>query len=118
MSSDLLLRPVPGSVLREHQAVVSADPAAVFGAVVEAVRPGSDSGFATDEAAGLVVVQGGWWYRAEYRVAADAAGARIHLTLVNVASPAHWAGPLTGRAVIRSSARDFGDMVDRVRAAV
>lgn len=118
MPSDLLLRPSPSTVLREHQAVVGAEVGAVFRALVEAVDPGPESGFAIDEPAGLVVVQGGWWYRAEYRIAGDSAGSLIGLVLLNVASPAHWAGPLTGRAAIRSSARDFGDLVERVRAAV
>ena len=103
-------------MLREHQSVVAAETAAVFSTLAALVDPGPESGFATDEPAGLIVVQGGWWYRAEYRVTADPAGTRVSVTIVNVAAPAHWAGPVAGRAALRSSAKDFGDVVERLRA--
>ena len=67
---------------------------------------------------GLLVVQGAWWYRAEYRVVAVdgldlAAGgrSRIEHVLLNVASPAHWAGPITGRAVVRDAGAAFERLV-------
>ena len=116
MGGSYLVRPTPATVLREHQSVIDAPPERVFAALVKAVDPGPESNLAVDEVAGLIVVQGGWWYRAEYLVVADAAGTRIRFTLLNVAQPAHWAGPLTGRAAIRSSARDFGEVVALVRA--
>lgn len=112
------VRPEKSTVLREHQSVIAAPRSAVLAALAAAVDPGPESSFAVDDAAGLVVVQGGWWYRAEYRVIDDPAGCRVTFTLVNVASPAHWAGPITGRAAIASSARDFGDVISRVRAAL
>ena len=118
MTTDLLLRPARATVLRQHQTVIAATPAAVFAALSAAVDPGPESGFATDEPTGLIVVQGGWWYRAEYRVGPDEAGTRVGVTIVNVATPAHWAGPIAGRAEIRSSARHFGDVVDRVRGSL
>ena len=104
-------------MLREHQSVIDAPPDRVFAALASAVDPGPASNLAIDEAAGMIVVQGDWWYRAEYRVDADAAGTRIRFTLLNVARPAHWAGPITGRVAIRSSARDFGEVIAGVRAA-
>ena len=105
-------------MLREHQSVIAAPRAAVLAALAAVVDPGPDSNFALDDKAGLIVVQGGWWYRAEYRVSDDPAGSRVAFTLLNVATPAHWAGPITGRAAVASSARDFGDVIARVRAAL
>lgn len=62
----------------------------------------------------LLVVQGGWWYRAEYRVVAVGAGSRIEHVLLNVASPAHWAGPITGRAAVRDAEAEFLRLVARL----
>lgn len=118
MNSEVIARPVQSTVLRQHESVIDAPVAAVIAAVSKAVDPGSESSFAVDEPAGLVVVQGGWWYRAEYRITADPAGSRVALTILNVANPAHWAGPITGRAALRSSASDFGDVISRVRASL
>ena len=118
MTTALLARPARHTVLREHQSVVDAPVARVFAALARAVDPGPESHFVADEASGLVVVQGGWWYRAEYRVTPEADATRVAFTLLNVATPAHWAGPITGRDAIRSSATHFGDVIDRVRAAL
>jgi len=115
VNSSYLRRPTPATLLREHQSVIGAPLDRVFAALAAAVDPGPESHFAVDPAAGMIVVQGGWWYRAEYLVTADSAGTRIQFTLLNVASPAHWAGPITGRAAIRSSAHDFGDVIEKVR---
>jgi hypothetical protein len=118
MHSDVIGRPARSTVLREHQSVIEAPLSAVLARLAAVVDPGEQSSFAVDETAGLVVVQGGWWYRAEYRVAADPAGTRVTLTILNVAQPAHWAGPITGRAALRSSAQDFGAVIAAVRAAL
>jgi len=106
-------RPPHGTVLRRFAGTVAAPPSAVFDAVLARVRPTSPEGggFASDPITGLVVVQGGWWYRAEYRVSADPGGSRLELTLVNVATPAHWLGPLTGRAVLRASPAAFERLI-------
>ena len=118
MPFDALDRPARSTVLREHQSVVDAPVADVFAALATALDTGHESTFAADESRGLIVVQGGWWYRAEYRVSADPAGTRIAFSLLNVATPAHWAGPITGRAAVRSAAQDFGALMDRVRSAL
>jgi hypothetical protein len=108
-----LERPKRGTVLRAFAGTVAAPPASVFDAVLQRVRPARPEGgnLSTDPQARLIVVQGGWWYRAEYRVSADPGGSRLDLTLVNVAEPAHWLGPFTGRAVLRASPAAFERLV-------
>lgn len=111
-----LERPARGTVLREFAGIVPGDPADVFAGVLARVRPSSPEGgnLSTDPARGLIVVQGGWWYRAEYRVSEDPAGSRVGMSIVNVARPAHWAGPLTGRAVLRASGAAFDQLIDEL----
>ncbi|OXM62960.1 hypothetical protein [Amycolatopsis vastitatis] len=81
-----------------------------------------------DRERGFLAVQGGWWYRAEYRVtpdvtpdpaarncrcppvawktgAARSGGARIEYRVLNVASRARWAVPLANRFFIGFRAR-------------
>ena len=108
-----LERPARGTVLREYGDLVPGDPDSVFAAVLDRVRPTSPEGgsLSTDPARRLIVVQGGWWYRAEYRVTPDPVGSRLGMTIVNVARPAHWAGPITGRAVLRASDQAFEQLI-------
>ncbi|MDT7803255.1 MAG: hypothetical protein QOI78_6688 [Actinomycetota bacterium] len=54
---------------------------------------------------GFVAVQGGWWYRGEYRVTADPAGARVEHRVVNVASRGRWGVPLANRFFLGFRAR-------------
>ena len=111
-----LERPGHGTVLRTLVGTIAAPPGAVFDAVLQRVRPTQPEGgnLSTDPITRLIVVQGGWWYRGEYRVTADPDGSRLELTLVNVAQPAHWAGPLTGRAVLRGTPAAFERLVAEI----
>ncbi|HET6705271.1 hypothetical protein, partial [Amycolatopsis sp.] len=45
----------------------------------------------------FAAVQGGWWYRGEYRVTADPVGARVEHRVVNAASRGRWGVPLANR---------------------
>jgi hypothetical protein len=76
---------------------------------VPRIRPDSPEGgsFATDPARRLLVSQGGWWYRGEWRVLPDPAGSRVECEIVNVARTAHWAGPVAGRAVLKAAPEAF-----------
>jgi hypothetical protein len=100
-------------VLRSFAGTVPAAPDRVFESLLARVSPMSPEGgnLSADPIARLVAVQGGWWYRGEYRVSADPAGSRLELTIVNVAAPAHWAGPITGRSVLRASPAVFERLV-------
>ena len=100
-------RPTPHTVLRRYVAECVLPPAEALDALAALLPDAS-------RYPGLLVVQGGWWYRAEYRVVPDGARSRIEHTLLNVASPAHWAGPITGRAAIRDAEREFGELVGRL----
>jgi hypothetical protein len=92
-------RPPKHTVLREFSGTVAAAPEAVLAAI-----PGTryDS---------LVVEQGQWWYRAEYRVTPEGTGSRVALTIVNVAQSAHWAAPFTGRNELRWAEREFTELL-------
>jgi len=56
----------------------------------------------------VLVVQGDWWYRAEYRLAPEDAGTRVTLRVFNAATRARWAVPLVNRFFVgfRSQVRD------------
>ena len=113
-----LERPARGTLLRSFAGTVPAPPGRVFEELLARARPTSPEGgsLSTDPVVGLIVVQGGWWYRGEYRVSADPAGSRLELAIVNVAAPAHWAGPLTGRSVLRASPAAFERLVAELGA--
>jgi hypothetical protein len=91
-------------------------PDAVFRGLVErfgGLQGGDEGQSLVDEASRTVIVQGNWWYRGEYRArpesgsATDGTGTLLEYEIVNVAPTAHWAGPIAGRAVIRSAPADF-----------
>lgn len=50
-----------------------------------------------DRERGFLAVQGGWWYRGEYRVTPDPGGARVEHRVVNAASRARWGVGLANR---------------------
>ena len=84
--------------LAEASGVVARPPAEVF----ERLRLKLGGGdypmrMEVDRERGCVAVQGGWWYRGEYRVTADPAGARVEHRVVNAASWGRWGVPLANR---------------------
>lgn len=95
-------RPAKHTVLRKFVREVSAPTEAVLAAL-----PGTRY----DD---LVVVQGDWWYRAEYRVEPLATGSRVELTILNVAERLHWSAPIAGRRELADAERAF----DRLLAAI
>jgi hypothetical protein len=92
-------RPAKHTVLREFVGAVAAPPEAVLTAL-----PGTRYG-------SLVVEQGEWWYRAEYRVSAAEHGSLVELTIVNVAQSGHWAAPIAGRNELRWAERAFTELL-------
>ena len=103
-------------MLRAFQGHVKARPAAVYDALVERLRPAASDGcFTADPVASLIIVQGGWWYRAELRVVPDDTGSKVEETIVNVAQRAHWAGPIAGRRVLSDAAATFERLMVRLR---
>jgi hypothetical protein len=92
-------RPAKHTVLRELCRELAASPETVLAAL-----PGTryDS---------LVVVQGDWWYRGEYRVVAHESGSLLTLTIVNVAQSAHWTAPIAGRRELADASRALDELV-------
>ena len=106
-----LERPAGAQVLRELNGRVGAPARQVFAELCERVDPQGESGIAVDRDALHAVVQGGYWYRGEYLVEPDGDGARVTLTIVNVAPGSKLLGRLTGRGVLRSAPGEFARLL-------
>ncbi|MET0713691.1 MAG: hypothetical protein ABWY57_02155 [Mycetocola sp.] len=111
-------RPARNTVLRSYAGEIHANPADVYAAIKRRLTPPDPevSGFTADDDQRLLIVQGGWWYRGEYRVLPSDGGSRIEHELVNVAQAAHWAGPIAGRKSIQQSAHVFGRLLTELAA--
>ncbi|MEU4523050.1 hypothetical protein AB0F52_30615 [Amycolatopsis sp. NPDC024027] len=83
--------------LAEASGVVARPPAEVFERLWRKLRGGHPMRMEVDRERGFVAVQGGWWYRGEYRVTADPAGALVEHRVVNAASRGRWGVPLANR---------------------
>lgn len=77
---------------------------------------GAESYFTADAAAGLLIVQGGWWYRAEYRVIPDDLGSRVEHVLLNIAETGRRLGRFSGRRVIEEAPAEFARLLTSLRA--
>lgn len=113
-----LERPARHTVLRSFAGHLDATPDAAFRALEAELavhRP------AVDPAARLVVVQGEWWYRAEYRVRADddrPGETIVEHEIVNVAERWHRLAPFAGRAELRDAPSAFQRLLTAVQAAL
>ena len=101
-----LRRPEGAPVLRELHGRVAADADRAFAALVRRIQPQ-----AVDTAVRRAVVQGGYWYRGEYVVAAEGSGSTVHYTIVNVAPPPKLLGVLTGRGEVRAAPANFRSLL-------
>jgi hypothetical protein len=94
-------------LLVEVAGVVPAPADAVFARLADHLRAQSyNPGFEVDAGRRFAAQQGDWWYRGEYTVEDDPAGARVTHRVYNVASRGGWAVSLTKR---------FGGFAGRVR---
>ncbi|MEO7349384.1 MAG: hypothetical protein ABIW32_05960 [Terrimesophilobacter sp.] len=111
-------RPHESVVLHDLHSHIRARPRAVFDSLKERFDPGesAQSFFTADAAAWLVIVQGGWWYRAEYRIIPDDFGSRIEHVLLNVAGSSRGLGRLAGRRLIESAPAEFERLITSLRA--
>lgn len=112
------IRPQKHAVLHTLTAHIRARPRAVFDALDSRLDPGPGavSGYFADPAAFFVVAQGGWWYRAEYRVVADEYGCLLEHVVVNVAQRGEKLALAAGRRVVASAPLAFHDLVKSLRA--
>jgi hypothetical protein len=112
------VRPAHAVVLREFHAHIRARPKPIFDAIAERIHPGENarSLYTADSSAWLVIVQGGWWYRAEYRVIPDDCGATVEHALVNVAETGRRMGRWASRKVVKSAPAEFERLISSLRA--
>ena len=95
---------------------LKARPKAVFDALDARLRPGEGghSLYLADPNAFLIVAQGGWWYRGEYRVVPDEFGSHIEHSMLNVAAQQKLA-IFTGRREIKSAPAEFERLLRQLR---
>ncbi|MEV6877592.1 hypothetical protein [Amycolatopsis sp. NPDC051128] len=92
--------------LAEASGVVARPPGEVFEELWRRVTGGGyPMRTEVDRDRGFLAVQGGWWYRGEYRVTADPAGTRVEHRVVNAASWGRWAVPPANRFFVGFRAR-------------
>lgn len=101
--------PARHTVLRSLVAHLDADPDAVFALLADRLATGDETGghYLADKALRLVVVQGDWWYRGEYRVLPERDGSLVEHEIINVARFAHWAGAWAARSVVAAAPAAF-----------
>lgn len=94
---------------------VKARPRAVYTALDARFDPGegSSSFYTADPSAFLVIAQGGWWYRGEYRVVPDADGSNVEHTVLNIGH--RRTSGLSARRVVRSAPADFERLLKELR---
>ena len=109
----------PGSfvVLHTLRGHVRARPAAVFTALDARFRPSNSSRslYLADPSAFLIVCQGAWWYRGEYRVVPDEQGSHVEHVMLNVATTARSLGRFTGRRVVADAPAAFETLLRQLR---
>lgn len=110
-------RPEHSVVLARFDGHVCARPKPVFEAIARILDPGPDahSDFLADVSRSLVVAQGGWWYRAEYRVVPDEKGSLVEHYLVNTTGRDRRFGRLVGRKHVERAPVEFGALLRRLR---
>jgi hypothetical protein len=111
-------RPAGATLLVSLAGHVRARPRAVFEAIDRRLRPADGSGtlYTADPAAFLVISQGGWWYRGEYRVVPDAKGSHVEHYILTVAQKAPLLGRLAGRSVLKDAPAEFDRLIRQLRA--
>ncbi len=90
----------------------------MFAAIAARFDPGeqAQSMFLADSAAWLVIVQGGPWYRAEYRIVPDDYGSHVEHALLNIAAAGDRRGRFAERRLIEAAPADFDRLITSLRA--
>ncbi len=104
--------------LAEASGVVARPPDEVFEDVLRRVTGGGyPMRTEVDRERGFLAVQGGWWYRGEYRVTPDPGGARVEHRVVNAATWGRWGVPLANRFFVgfrAKTAAGFARMLEEL----
>jgi len=105
-------------VVHTFAAHITAEPAAVFASLQSRLNPIPQAlyAFLSDPDELLIIAQGGWWFRAEYRVIPDDRGSNLEHVIVNVAQRGEKAALVAGRKVISSAPLAFHDLVKSLRS--
>lgn len=113
-------RPDKHTVLHTFTARIAATPGEVFRALSARLDPGSTTAAAylADTTELLVITQGSWWYRAEYRVIPERDGATVEHIVVNVAQRGERAAAIAGRRVIQEAPLAFHELVKSLRSTL
>jgi len=109
-------RPSGAVVVHSFAGHLKARPRAVFQALDIRLRPGAGgtSLYLADPNAFLIVAQGGWWYRGEYRVVPDEHGSHLEHTMLNIA-PQRRLASVTGRREIKNAPAEFQRLLRELR---
>ena len=111
-----IARPSRCTPLRAYAGEIHAAPSLVFAALERRIRTHSgEAGVAVDSSARFLVVQGGWWYRGEYRVVPDEDGSHLEHVILNIAQRGEKAALVAGRKVIAAAPLEFHDLVKSSR---
>ncbi|HRN29411.1 MAG TPA: hypothetical protein PK890_06905, partial [Terrimesophilobacter sp.] len=110
-------RPEGAVVLARFSAHVAARPRPVFETIERILNPGDDahSDFLADPGRSLIVAQGGWWYRAEYRVVPDDKGSNVEHWLINTSGRETRFGKPVGHKQVAAAPSEFERLVARLR---
>jgi hypothetical protein len=111
-------RPDNYSVLLTLRGHVKARPKAAYEAIDASLQARGDSrgGYLAEPSAFLIIVQGGWWYRGEYRVVPDATGSHIEHTILNVAQRARALSGGPARSALKAAPDEFAKLMKQLRA--
>ncbi len=71
--------------------------------------------YTTDPAAFLIITQGDWWYRGEYRLVPDETGSNLEYTILNVAQRARILSHIAARHVLAAAPTGFETLVRGLR---
>lgn len=125
--------PAKHTVLRSFAGHLEAQPDDVYALLVSWLKPADDDAsrhirMLTDPDERFIVVEGDWWYRAEYRVRPEAeqvseveveqvsesevvAGSVVEFEIINVAQTAHWVAGIKARSVVQNAPAEFGRLL-------
>lgn len=110
-------RPSDYTLLHSFSGHVKAKPQAVLEALCRRFDPGpgSRSLFTADPRSYLLIAQGGWWYRGEYRVIADDHGSHVEHAILNVAHRARPMSRWVGRKTTDAAPAEFETLMRQLR---
>lgn len=112
--------PARHTVLRSFAGHLDAAPDAAFGRLANALAAGDEVAGHVRADAGrrLVVVEGDWWYRGEYRVLPEESGALVTYEILSRAGFARWAARWAARPVLEAAPAAFGRLLTAIQAEI